>query len=84
MPIQVRAILYRIPVNSAGNYIKVDERTLWLEAEGTKAVRYTGKVGAFDKIRIEMSQESPVIHCPSNACVTFQTYEGDFVGGETN
>jgi hypothetical protein len=84
MPILVKAILYRIPVNSTGGYVKADERTIWLGSEDKKAVRYTGKVGAFDRIRIEISQESPVIHCPASGCVTFKTYEGDFVEGQTN
>lgn len=84
MPILVKAILSRIPVNSAGEYVKVDERTLWLGAEDTKAVNYSGKVGAFDRIRIEISQESPVLHCPAGGCVSFKTYEGNFVEGQTN
>jgi len=84
MPIQVKAILYRIPANSTGGYIKADERTIWLRSEERNAVRYAGKAGAFDKIRIEISQQSPVIHCPANGCVTFKTYEGNFVEGQTN
>ncbi len=84
MPILVKAILYRNPVNSTGGYIKVDERTIWIGSEETKAVRYTGKVGAFDRIRIKISQKSPVIHCPASGCVTFKTYEGNFMEGQTN
>lgn len=84
MPILVKAVLYRISVNSTGGYIKADERTLWLGADETRAVRYTGKTGAFDKIRIEISQQSPVIHCPAGDCVNFPTYEGNFAEGQTN
>lgn len=84
LPILVKAILYRMPVNSTGDYLKADERDIWLRSEETQAVNYAGKVGALDKIRIEISQESPVIHCPEDACVTFKTYEGNFVEGQTN
>lgn len=84
MPILVKATLYRIPMNSAGGYIKADERTIWIGPEGVKHVSYSGKVAMLDRIRIEISQESPVIHCPADACVTFKTYEGNFMEGQTN
>ncbi len=80
MPILVKAILYRKGPGSPNAFTEVDERKIHLYPNQTKGIFYGQKAGAFDQIRVELTQESPAIHCPRNQCVTFPTYEGNFVG----
>jgi hypothetical protein len=84
MPVKVKAVLYRNPPNAAGDYTLADERQFWINANGSTTKDYTGKLGAFDKFRIEITQVCPVIMCSKTLCTGFATYEGNFYGTPTN
>lgn len=80
MPILVKAILFRKGPGSPNAFTKVDERKIHFYPNQTESIFYGQKAGAFDQIRVELTQQSPAIHCPRNQCVAFPTYEGNFVG----
>lgn len=80
MPILVKAVLYHKGPGSPNSFTKVDERNIHFYPNQTKGVFYGQKVGAFDQIRVELTQESPAVQCPRHLCTTFPTYEGDFKG----
>lgn len=80
MPVKVKAIVYRNPPDPANNYTLVDERQFWINANDSTSENYTGKLGAFDKFRVEISQVCPVIMCSKTLCLEFPTFEGNFIG----
>ena len=80
MPVKVKAVLYRNPPDAASDYILADERQFWISANDSTTNNYTGKLGAFDKFRIEITQVCPVIMCSKTLCLEFPTFEGNFVG----
>jgi hypothetical protein len=80
MPVMVKAVLYRNPPDAASDYILTDESQFWISANDSTTKNYTGKLGAFDKFRIEITQVCPVIMCSKTLCTEFPTYEGNFLG----
>lgn len=84
MPVKVKAVLYRNPPDAASDYILADERQFWISANDSTTKDYTGKLGSFDKFRIEITQVCPVIMCSNTLCTGFPTYEGNFFGAQAD
>jgi hypothetical protein len=84
MPVKVKAKVYRNPPDAANNYLLVDERQFWISANDSNTENYTGKIGLFDKLRVEITQVCPVIMCSKTLCTEFPTWEGNFLGQPSN
>jgi hypothetical protein len=61
-----------------------DESQFWINGDDSTTKDYTGKLGAFDKFRIKITQVCPVIMCPKTLCIGFPTYEGNFYDSQAN
>ncbi len=79
MSVYVKAILYRKAINQS-NFARVDERKFWISPNKVYAPNYAGKLAMLDQFRIELTQETPGMICPAANCISFPTYEGNFVG----